>query len=107
VKSFFDRPTWARILIAAGTLPLLATDALPQARPMVPNMPCAEARGIVFTQGAAVLSTGPVTYDRFVSASAFCAIGEKTLEPAWERARDTPQCFIGFRCRTGPFRQNR
>jgi hypothetical protein len=107
VKAFLDHLAWARILIAAGTLPLLATAALPQARPMVPNIPCAEARRIVYSQGAAVLSTGPFTYDRFVSASAFCALGEKTVEPAWERALDTPQCFIGFRCRTGPFRQNR
>ena len=52
-------------------------------------------------RGAAVLSTGTYTYDRFVRDRSFCEIDEY-IEPAWVPARDTPQCPVGYRCRSGP-----
>jgi hypothetical protein len=80
-----------------------ANGAQAQPRPFTPSMPCEQARHIVFANGAAVLSTGTYTYDRFVRDRSFCEINE-FLEPAWVPTRDTPQCPIGYRCRSGrPF----
>ena len=64
---------------------------------------CAQAAGLVAARGAIVLGTGGLTYDRFVSDASHCAIKE-TTEPAWVPAADTPQCFVGYRCkgRRGP-----
>ena len=59
---------------------------------------CQTARQIVASRGAIVLSTGPYAYDRYVSSSQFCVRGE-TTEPAWIPTADTPQCFVGYRCR--------
>ncbi len=61
-------------------------------------MTCGQARGVVFSRGAAVLGTGGATYDRFVRDRSFCEINE-TIEPAVVPTRDTPQCLVGYRCR--------
>jgi hypothetical protein len=76
----------------------LATAVQAQSRMSTLHLSCGQARTVVRTQGAAVLNTGPNTYDRFVSSPAFCALGE-TTEPVWVRTADTAQCPIGFRCR--------
>lgn len=78
----------------------VAASAQAQQRPFTPGLPCAQAQQIVVSRGAAVLSTGTYTYDRFVRDRSFCEINEYT-EPAWVPARDTPQCFIGYRCKSG------
>jgi hypothetical protein len=74
----------------------LATGAMAQSTTL--NMTCAQARGIVVSQGAVVLRTGPTTYDRYVRASSFCARGE-TVSPAWIRTTDAAQCPVGGVCR--------
>ena len=63
------------------------------------TMTCAAARGIVASQGAVVLRTGPTTYDRYVRDSSFCALQE-TARPAWVRTADVAQCPIGGVCRS-------
>ena len=85
----------AHLALAAG---LISTNAVAQPRPSTVNMRCAQAAGIVAARGAVVLGTGGFTYDRFVSDRRFCAITE-TTEPAWVPAADTPQCFVGYRCK--------
>jgi hypothetical protein len=46
------------------------------------------------------MSTGPTTYDRFVSGRGGCS-GNDVAEPAYVRTRDNPQCALyvcqGFR----------
>ncbi|MGO4387125.1 hypothetical protein AB4Y85_06275 [Microvirga sp. 2YAF29] len=79
-----------------------ATTAFAQSRPFTPNLTCNQARQIVFSSGAAVLSTGQYTYDRYVRDRSFCENNE-VLDPAWVQTRDTPQCPIGYRCRSGPY----
>jgi hypothetical protein len=86
-----------RTLVALG-LCVAATAAVAQSRPSTLSLPCARAAGLVQTQGAIVLGTGGYTYDRFVSGANFCLVGEFT-EPAWVPSADTPQCFVGYRCR--------
>ena len=77
----------------------MSTGAMAQSEPTTLNMTCAQARGIVASQGAAVLRTGLTTYDRYVRASNFCAFGE-TVHPAWIRTADAAQCPVGGVCRS-------
>jgi hypothetical protein len=72
--------------------------ALAEHRPATRSMSCASARALVDRQGAVILSTGPVTYDRYVASRAFCTVSE-TLESTFVTSQDKPQCFVGYRCR--------
>jgi hypothetical protein len=84
---------------------ILATAAPAQDRPSTTAMTCRQASGLVASHGAVVLGTGPVTYDRFVAGPGHCVLSEY-LEPAYAPTRDSPQCLIGYRCRSGPSPQN-
>jgi hypothetical protein len=79
-----------------------ASTAFAQSRPFTPSLTCNQARGIVFSNGAAVLGTGQFTYDRYVRDRSFCEFNE-VIDPAWVPTRDAPQCPIGYRCRSGPY----
>lgn len=81
--------------IGLSFLPSVSADA--QGRPDVRNMSCAEARSLVWQQGAAVLSTGRHTYDRYVSSERFCAVGN-VAERAYVGTRDASTCAIGYTC---------
>jgi hypothetical protein len=88
----------------AGTaifLMLIATSGFAQTRPSTVNMPCGAARQLVFSHGAVVLGTGGYSYDRFVRDRTFCEFNEY-IDPAWVPSRETPQCFVGYRCKAGP-----
>ena len=80
-------------------IPILVSVAIAQSGPTTLTMSCAQARGIVAAQGAAVLRTGPMTYDRFVRGSGYCAFQE-AARPAWVRTADVVQCPIGAVCRS-------
>lgn len=80
---------------------LLATDALAQPRPLTLRMSCSQAKFLVASRGAIVLSTGQYTYDRYVSSQASCLSGQFT-RPAWVPTADTPQCFVGYTCVDNP-----
>ncbi|MCG7391786.1 hypothetical protein MHY87_02550 [Microvirga sp. ACRRW] len=77
-----------------------ATGAFAQSSTLA--MTCAQARGIVASQGAVVLRTGPTTYDRYVRDGSFCALQE-TARPAWVRTADSAQCPVGGVCRSAGF----
>lgn len=79
-------------------LTLMTATALAQPRPSTLNLSCSAARSLVAARGAVVLGTGPSTYDRFVRDWGFCDRFQ-TTEPALERTADSPQCFIGYRCK--------
>jgi hypothetical protein len=89
-----------KVLAVSLALIVFTTGALAQPRPSTVRMTCAQARSTVLSRGAVVLSTGPNTYDRFVSSRNYCEINE-SLESVWAPTADTPQCFIGYRCRSG------
>ncbi len=82
-------------LAAAGMF--AAVPALAQSRPDTTRMTCAAASGLVAQRGAAVLSTGPNTFDRYVRSQNFCTPSEVLL-PAWVRTADRPSCMIGYTC---------
>ena len=69
-----------------------------QSGPTSLAMTCAQARGIISSQGAVVLRTGSTTFDRYVRDSRFCALQE-TAWPAWVRTADAAQCPVGNICR--------
>ena len=73
-----------------------ATGAMAQSA-TTENMTCAQARGLVASQGAVVLRTGPGAFDRYVRDSNFC-IAQTRAEPAWVRTADVAQCPIGGTC---------
>ncbi|HVB88739.1 MAG TPA: hypothetical protein VND97_00925 [Beijerinckiaceae bacterium] len=81
------------------------TEASAQSRPYVPGMSCAQAKALVRSAGAIVLSTGRYTYDRYVAGDGYC-LPEDMTAPAFERTRDNRSCFIGYYCtpRRGMFR---
>ena len=87
-----------RILIAVLALGLAGAE-LAQGRPQSPARSCAANRQSVLANGAIVLGTGGYTYDRFVRDRGFCQFDEYA-DPAWVPARDTPQCFVGYRCKS-------
>ncbi len=91
----------ASIMIAAFPLTavLLSTAVSSQTRPTAGSLSCSQAASLVASQGAAVLSTGQFTYERYVISANFCVRGE-VPEPAWTRTADIEQCFIGYRCGT-------
>jgi hypothetical protein len=82
---------------------LLAGTSVAQARPSTLDMSCAEAAATVASYGAAVLSTGEYTYNRFVAHSGFCLPGERAV-PALAPTFDTEYCPLGYTCepRTRP-----
>ncbi|WP_246736101.1 hypothetical protein [Enterovirga aerilata] len=61
-------------------------------------MPCASVAALVEARGAAVLSTGPMSYERVVRDQSFCEL-ETTTAPAYVPSADIRQCFAGYRCR--------
>jgi len=87
-----------RIVIALAFL-AYASSVQAQQRLSTVGLTCGQAQQIVLSRGAAVLSTGTYTYDRFVRDRRFCEFNEG-LELAFVPTRDTPQCPIGYRCRS-------
>jgi hypothetical protein len=87
-----------RVLISFAVSLVVTTAAGAQPRPSTVAMNCQRAAGLVASHGALVLGTGGHTYDRFVIDRRFCLRSEVT-EPAWVPAGDTPQCFVGYRCK--------
>jgi len=87
-----------RIVLALALL-AYASGVQAQQRLSTLSLTCGQAQQVIFSRGAAVLSTGTYTYDRFVRDRNFCEFNEE-LELAFVPTRDTPQCPIGYRCRS-------
>jgi hypothetical protein len=85
-------------IATTSLLLLMGSEAWAQGRPVSTTLTCSRAAGLVASQGAVVLGTGVYTYDRYVSSSSSCTLGE-TIEPAWVPTVDNLQCFVGYQCR--------
>ena len=77
---------------------LLASAAHAQSRPNSLTMSCAAIGRLVQQQGAVVLGTGPLSYDRYVGGGNSCGPAERP-DPAWIPSADQPQCYVGYRWR--------
>jgi hypothetical protein len=87
--------------LTATVLFMLVAGAQAQARPSTVELPCNASRELVFAQGSVVLGTGGMTYDRFVRDRTFCEVTEYA-QSAYVPSRETPACFIGYRCKQAP-----
>lgn len=83
--------------LAALAVSTAMTSAQAQRRPYSPDMNCGAVAQFVRMNGAAVVRTGPNTYDRYVSHRGHCT-PQETTRPAWVTAIDTPACFVGYTC---------
>ncbi|HEV7414535.1 hypothetical protein [Tianweitania sediminis] len=88
--------TGCRTVIIAG-LALISTAAAAAQRPDVTRMSCQQAQRLVAEAGAVVATTGPRTYQRFVSDKRFCDAGEDELHPAYTDTADK-RCLVGYTC---------
>lgn len=77
---------------------VLATSAF--ARPDTRAMDCRDAQLLVQRSGALVLTTGPMTYDRYVASDRFCDSSARYIHPAWVTTRDDNRCLIGYTCQS-------
>ncbi|WP_158554736.1 hypothetical protein [Methylovirgula sp. 4M-Z18] len=76
---------------------ILTTSAFAMNRTYTPATSCAAVAGLVKTQGAVVLDTGPNTFDRYVRQTSMCSRDEYTV-PAWVQTSNDPHCFVGYQC---------
>lgn len=96
-------------MLAVGvlTIVLASPSALSaQERPNSLAMTCAQATGLVRSQGAVVVGSGPSLYDRYVENRGYCT-PMQYVEPAWVPTRDAPSCQIGYLCREPTLEFNR
>lgn len=88
-----------RMLVFALAFSLVAGHALAQ-RPSTLAMSCRQVQTLVAQNGAAVLSTGQHTYDRFVAHRGYCLPGE-FFDYEWIPAADG-QCRLQVRLNDAP-----
>ena len=86
-----------KLLGIALSLMALSAPALAQSRPDTRKMTCVQARALVQSRGAMVMSTSDTTYDRFVFTQQACEHGQQ-LKPAYARTTDYTGCHIGYTC---------
>lgn len=80
-----------------SALLILPAIAAAQGRPSTLNMTCGEAAATVASYGAAVLTTGEHTYERFVVHQGHCQPGERA-QSAFAPTLDSEACNIGYTC---------
>ncbi len=86
-----------RIALSLLVTALAGSPAFAQ-RPSTLEMSCAAATALVAERGAAVLSTGRFTYERFVADRRYCE-RDQVAERAFAPTRDARLCRIGSVCR--------
>ena len=91
-KSFHIFGAATAVLIAAAS----SVSAAP--RTDISQLQCGQAQSLITQQGAAVVTTGPRTYKRFVSDIRFCDPGNHHLHPAFTPTADERSCNIGYTC---------
>jgi hypothetical protein len=86
---------------ARGGLAVLCVFALisaGHARPDARTMTCSQIQALLDREGAVVISTGPNTFDLFVSGQAGCS-GTEVARATSIAASDTSQCQV-YRCQS-------
>jgi hypothetical protein len=86
----------ARLAISSVLLAVLSTPILAQGRPDARQMSCDQVQSLIQQAGAAVLTTGRHTYDRYVAHGGFCTTGDRAVVDTVP-TRDTSQCWV-YRC---------
>ncbi len=63
------------------------------------RLTCAAAQAAVAQSSAAIVSSGPLIYDRYVASRAWCPPGDAT-KPGYVTTRDAAACLVGALCVT-------
>ena len=91
--------TSSRTIGAAIAMMIAAASTASAAqRTDITQMSCGQARSLIAQRGASVVTTGPRTYQRFVSDIRFCDAGNHYLHPAFTPTADNRSCRIGYTC---------
>jgi hypothetical protein len=85
---------WKRTALVVAVL--ASAISLAYARPDARTMTCSQLQALLAQQGAATITTGQNTYDRYVSGGAAC-IGTEVARAAYVATSDTPQCQV-YQC---------
>ncbi|MBS9720838.1 hypothetical protein JYU29_09080 [Tianweitania sp. BSSL-BM11] len=88
----------SKALVAVALLSITTASAMAAPRTDVSQLSCAQAKSVIVERGAAVVTTGPHTYKRFVSDARFCDAGNHYLHPAFTPTQDKRSCYIGYTC---------
>ena len=91
-----SKAMWRQFSAAAALGLSLAVSAQAQARPDARQMSCGDVQSLLGARGAAVLTTGQHTYDRYVSNGRYC-IHPQVAVRATVATADTRSCPV-FRC---------
>lgn len=86
---------FTRFAMTAAVLAAMAVPALAQGRPDARAMTCDQILGLIDQRGAAVLTTGQYTYDRYVADRRFCMM-EETTRKVSITTRDTDRCRVNL-----------
>ncbi|MEM9634522.1 MAG: hypothetical protein AAGA50_24545 [Pseudomonadota bacterium] len=86
--------------VGVVVLSALATQtALAQAgRPDTRQLTCAQAQSLVQQRGTVVMSTGPTTFEKFISDARYCLPQTNQVRPVIAPTKDNPKCPVGNRC---------
>jgi hypothetical protein len=88
----------SKMMVTVAVLGVTAVSAVAAPRTDVSQLSCEQAQSLIVQRGAAVVTTGPRTYKRFVSDARFCDAGDHYLHPAFTRTADKRSCYIGYTC---------
>lgn len=92
-----------QVFLVSSILLTISAQVSVEARTAIYTMSCAQAQSYIRQRGAAVVDTGPRTFERVVTNRSYCDFDER-LRPFYNRTRDNPKCNVGFECfrRTPP-----
>ena len=92
------RRTISVMLAASFLLAFLPGVQAQSARPDTRKMTCAQAQALVKKRGSVVMTTGPSTFEKFISDARYCVPRTISVRPVFAPTRDNPQCAVGNRC---------
>ena len=78
--------------VSAGLIVVVSTP-LAEARPDARTQTCSQVQALLEREGAATISTGDNTFERYVSSTASCP-GTSVARRAIVATSDTPQCEV-------------
>ena len=92
---------WLAVL-ASGAMAFVLSD-LPGAfaqsgRPDTRQLTCAQAQSLVKQRGSVVMTTGPTTFDKFISNVSYCLPDSNMMRPKFAPTKDNPKCPVGNKC---------
>jgi hypothetical protein len=86
-----------KILLMAGAIISAIGPSVVEARTAIYTMSCAQAQSYIRQKGAAVVDTGPRTFERIVANRSYCDFDQR-IRPFYNKTRDVPKCNVGFEC---------